>query len=81
VRVTKTPSSPRIIAKRTSAGNISLTTKRKPKWITAEEFGEVSRSLELKQRELWLLLKQKGFLCVRDSAEGAALTQTAKENL
>lgn len=52
----------KVRAKIKKKGGLSLVTKRNPKYITQEEFSAILTKLSLKQDELFLWLKETGFL-------------------
>lgn len=51
---------PQIIYKRTAKGNLSVSIKRDPKWITQAELELISRELKWPLNEVWLKVITKG---------------------
>lgn len=70
---------PKLSWKRLKEGGFSFATRRTPKWITVEERALFKTQMDLNERELFLLFKEKKLVLVPDVEDGRKLEQEIKE--
>lgn len=61
------PAKPQVVFGLTPKGNLSVSIKRKPKWITRGELEQISRETKTPLNEVWLKVVTKGGAEVRHS--------------
>lgn len=71
---------PKIFGSRTKTGKLSFRCARKPlKWVTEAEMTDLCRELEAPENELFIALRKKGLVLVRDREEARELATVLKE--
>lgn len=64
-----------IIYKLTAKGNLSVSIKRKPKWISLEEIGQISKETGVPLNEVWIKLVTKGKTPISTKEEQLGIAQ------
>lgn len=70
---------PALSARRLVKGDIKITTRRVPAYVTEKELPDLETKLGLPANELYLLLKERGFIIVKTHREAHKIRRSMKE--